>query len=155
MRSSRVSVHCLLCPRNTVEVAVPVPETRTILGPPAPVDISTLVPYFQRQIDAPSAFRTTATPFAGSREALLAPLDQARQQVLALVSDTQADLEVLYESVASRSAQCAPAGVSPLQRGRRPPLSPDTAPYSTHGASGGALGALARINDILTPDLID
>lgn len=35
-------------PPATVEVAVPVPETRTIQDSPAPVDISALVPYFQR-----------------------------------------------------------------------------------------------------------
>ena len=33
-------------PPATVEVAVPAPETRTIQGPPAPVDISALVPLF-------------------------------------------------------------------------------------------------------------
>lgn len=74
------------------------------------------------------------------------------------MGDTQVDLEVLYESVTSflqRPAQSAPTGVLLPQQGRQPPLSPDTDPYSTPDASGGALGVVARINDILTPDFID
>ena len=87
-------------PPATVGVTVPAPETRTIQGPPAPVDISALVPYLQRQIEALNALRATA-PFEGLREALITLLDQARRSVQVLVGDTQANLEVLYELVAS------------------------------------------------------
>ena len=144
-------------PAEIIGPSVPTPETRTIQGPTVPVNISALVPHFERQIEAVNALRAAA-PFEGVREALITPLVQARQHVQVLVGDTQADLEVLYESVASflqRPAQRAPAGVPLPQRGRRPPFSPDTDPYSTHDALGGALGALARIHDILTPDRIN
>ena len=76
-----------------------------------------------------------AAPFEGVREALITPLVQARQHVQVLVGDTQADLEVLYESVASflqRPAQRTPTGAPLPQEGGRPPLSRDTDPYSTH-----------------------